>query len=462
MGPHVIVIPFPAQGQVTPMLKLAEILCLAGIRVTFLNSHHNHRRLLSSAAVGARLARRPGLHLRSIPDGVPEDHPRTADRMMELFDSFNAAARPAFRELLLLLASGGGDAPPVTCEAGLPVLLFRTSSASSFWAYCCIPDLIQRGEIPFQDEGDLDALLGSVPGTESFLRRRDLPSFCRAKVVGDAIMQYVKGLSEKAIRCRGLIFNTTELAEESILAHIRKQIPLVYTIGPIHKLLKAVESTPATCTAEGGGGRGWVSSSNSSSLWKEDRASVEWLDGRPPASVVYVSFGSVTVLTKEQFYEFWHGLVGSGYDFLWVLRPGLVVGDAGDLRQGMMAALPVGRKERAFLVEWAPQEEVLAHPAVGCFLTHSGWNSTLESICAGVPMVCWPYFADQQINSRFDTCDRTLVERAVREVMEGESSTKMREAAAAMAMTTREAFAEGGSSHSSLERIIRDIKSMSS
>lgn len=165
MGPHVIVIPFPAQGQVTPMLKLAEILCLAGIRVTFLNSHHNHRRLLSSAAVEARLARRPGLHLRSIPDGVPEDHPRTADHMMELFDSFNAAARPAFRELLLLLASGGGDAPPVTCvladglldfpvdvaeEAGLPVLLFRTSSASSFWAYCCIPDLIKRGEIPFR------------------------------------------------------------------------------------------------------------------------------------------------------------------------------------------------------------------------------------------------------------------------------------------------------------------------
>lgn len=320
----------------------------------------------------------------------------------------------------------------------------------------------------------MDALLGSVPGTESFLRRRDLPSFCRAEVVGDAIMQYVKGLSEKAIRCRGLIFNTTELAEESILAHIRKQIPLVYTIGPIHKLLKAAESTPATCAAEGGGSGGRISSFNSSSLWKEDRACMEWLDGRPPASVVYVSFGSVTVLTKEQLYEFWHGLVASGYHFLWVLRPGLVVGDAGDLPGEMMAALPGGSKERAFLVEWAPQEEVLAHPAVGCFLTHSGWNSTLESICAGVPMVCWPYFADQQINSRFvsevwgigvdmkDTCDRALVDRALREVMAGEGSTKMREAAAAMAATTREAFAEGGSSHASLEKLIRDIKSMSS
>ena len=60
-----------------------------------------------------------------------------------------------------------------------------------------------------------------------------------------------------------------------------------------------------------------------------------------------------------------------------------------------------GTKERGFMVGWAPQEKVLAHPAIGGFMTHSGWNSTLENIVAGVPMICWPLFADQHINSRF-------------------------------------------------------------
>ena len=92
--------------------------------------------------------------------------------------------------------------------------------------------------------------------------------------------------------------------------------------------------------------------------------------------------------------------------------------------------LEIGTKERQFLAEWAPQEEVLAHTAMGGFLTHSGRNSTLESITEGVPMICWPLMTDQMVNSRCgseqwkigldmkDTCDRLIVEKMVMEVVD--------------------------------------------
>ncbi|XAR66221.1 7-deoxyloganetic acid glucosyltransferase [Bertholletia excelsa] len=125
------------------------------------------------------------------------------------------------------------------------------------------------------------------------------------------------------------------------------------------------------------------------------------------------------------------------------------------------------------MVGWAPQEKVLAHPAVGGFLTHSGWNSTLESIVAGVPMICWPYFADQQINSRFvevewklgldmkDSCDRVTVEKMIRDLMEVRAS-EFRRSANRMAEMARKAIGDGGSSSRNLDRLIKDIRLMSS
>ncbi|KAK3226256.1 hypothetical protein Dsin_006118 [Dipteronia sinensis] len=146
------------------------------------------------------------------------------------------------------------------------------------------------------------------------------------------------------------------------------------------------------------------------------------LDSQPSSSVIYDSLGSIVNASRDQMLEFWHGLVNSGKPFLWVIRPDLIVGESGiDSME-----LDMVTKERGFIVSWAPQEEVLTHPAVGGFLTHNGWNSTLESISAGVPMICWPQIADQQVNSmcvsdiwkiRFDmkdTCDRSTVEKLVR------------------------------------------------
>ncbi|KAM0008979.1 putative 7-deoxyloganetin glucosyltransferase [Helianthus debilis subsp. tardiflorus] len=101
-------------------------------------------------------------------------------------------------------------------------------------------------------------------------------------------------------------------------------------------------------------------------------------------------------MTVEQLIEIWYGVVNSGKPFLWVRRPGSIT-SAYDESQ-VPTELLEHTKEIGCIVEWAPQEDVLAHPAIGGFLTHSGWNSTMESILEGVPMVCWPYFGDQQTN----------------------------------------------------------------
>ncbi|VAI91572.1 unnamed protein product [Triticum turgidum subsp. durum] len=189
-----------------------------------------------------------------------------------------------------------------------------------------------------------------------------------------------------------------------------------------------------------------------------------WLDGHGDRSVVYVSLGSLAVISHEQFTEFLAGLVATGYAFLWVLRPDMVKTTSSVLREAVKEA---GSKAR--VVEWAPQRGVLRHRAVGCFLTHGGWNSTLEAAAEGVPMVCWPFFADQQINSRFvgavwrtgldmkDLCDRAIVEGKVREAME---SGELRGRAHAMAQQLKLDVAVGGSSSCDLERLVGFIREL--
>jgi UDP:flavonoid glycosyltransferase YjiC (YdhE family) len=130
-------------------------------------------------------------------------------------------------------------------------------------------------------------------------------------------------------------------------------------------------------------------------------------------------------------------------------------------------------EEQGRIISWAPQQKVLGHRVIGCFLTHSGWNSTLESIIEGVPMLCWPFFLDQKKNSRFvseiwkigldmkDIPNREVVEKMVREMMEGELAARLRRSAQDMANAVKESIAEGGSSFREFQRLVDDIKSMS-
>lgn len=306
----------------------------------------------------------------------------------------------------------------------------------------------------------MDRLITKVPGMETFLRCRDLPSFCRVSDLTDPILLLVMNETRKSPRAQALILNTFEDLEAPILSHIRTHCPKTYTIGPLHQHLKAKLGINTQDSHQ-----------SSNSLWEVDRSCMSWLDSQPLQSVLYVSFGSIAVITKEQLMEFWYGLVNSKKRFLWVIRPDSVTENGGDLEK-IPVELEDGTKERGCMVGWAPQEEVLAHKAVGGFLTHSGWNSTLESIVAGVPMICWSYFADQQVNSRFvsevwkigldmkDVCDRKIVEKMVNDLMVERREEFVR-STASMAELAKKSVSEGGSSYCNLNRLIEDIMSMS-
>ncbi|XP_058099480.1 7-deoxyloganetic acid glucosyl transferase-like [Magnolia sinica] len=125
--PHVLVFPFPIQGHINSMVKLANLLCIAGIHVTFLNTDHIHHLLLRSNS--NLLARRPGLRFHSISDGLPPDHPRSAVKFMELYDSLRSVTKPLLRAML-----AGSCGPPesddkVTCIVADGILSFAIDVA---------------------------------------------------------------------------------------------------------------------------------------------------------------------------------------------------------------------------------------------------------------------------------------------------------------------------------------------
>ncbi|EPS60746.1 hypothetical protein M569_14056, partial [Genlisea aurea] len=444
LPPHVLVFPLPLQGHVNSMLKLSELLCLAGIHVTLLLSKFSSSRLRRHSDVESRFSRYSGFRIAVFDDGLPEDNPRVGESTIDLLSSILRVGETELRKVLEAtdsLSDGGARrrvsffvidgvlsfAMPVAEELGIPVVYFRTISACSFWCYFCSSELIAAGELPLrgEDEGkyeywrnpNLDLPVTSIPGMEAILRRRDLPSFLRVTDPNDSVLQIMAAETRKTALSAGLILNTFEDLEGPIMDEIRKRIPNVFSIGPLHTHLKSHLDPQSSSLA-------------SSSFLREDRTSIDWLNSQPPKSVIYVSFGSLTQLTEEEHLEFWYGLVNSGHMFLWVMRPDSIAGSDNRHRNAAIPKeLEEGTKQRGYLVEWVPQMEVLAHPSVGAFFTHGGWNSTLESICAGVPMICWPYFADQQTNSRFvshewkvgfdmkDSCDRVVVEEMVREVM---------------------------------------------
>ncbi|KAL2349005.1 hypothetical protein Fmac_003005 [Flemingia macrophylla] len=463
-GAHVVIFPLPLPAHVGSMLKLAELLVLEGIHVTFLITESNHKRLLRFGDIEALSACYPTFHLKVISDGYDEgDHPGSGDRVGEIIPSITHHAKPFLREILV------SAIPKVTCiiqdgifgelstafaaQLRIPLIHFRTISACCFWAFFCVPDLLHKNQLPIRGDDDMDRVISNMPGMENLLRCRDLPSFCRPSEISFLDSAVLR--TRQSLEADVLILNTMEDLEGPVLSQIRLRFPKVYAVGPLHHHLNLRKASDHNIPKF------------RNSLFQVDKSCMAWLDAQPQGSVIYVSFGTSTVVKRQDLMEIWHGLVNSNKRFLWVIRPEIMPGK--DNHDRIPAEVEEGTKERGFIVGWAPQEEVLAHKAIGGFMTHSGWNSTLDSVVAGVPMICWPYFADQQINSRFvaevwklgldmkDVCDRKVVENMVNDLLVHRKEKFMR-SAQEMAMLAHKSVSPGGSSYHSLQDLIRYIK----
>ncbi|KAF4373717.1 hypothetical protein G4B88_030060 [Cannabis sativa] len=470
--PHAVFIPYPAQGHITPLMKLAKLLHQKGFHITFVNNHFNHNRLLKSRGPNS-LDGLPGFRFESIPDGIPptDNKADATQDIPALCESTEKNCLEPFRKLLLKLNDTTSVDPPVSCvvsdaamsftvkagdEFGIPVALFWTISACGLLGYTQYENLVNKGFTPFKDEssftnGYMDTLIDWIPAMND-IRLKDLPSFIRTTNPNEFMVKYIIRLIKATSTGTALILNTFDSLEHNVLEALSSIFTCpIYTIGPLHLLVKKTQ--PKTL------------SSIASNLWIEEFECLQWLDSKDSKSVVYVNFGSITAMSSEQLIEFAWGLANSKKPFVWIIRPDLVEGDSAVLPSEFVEET----RERSLISNWCPQEEVMNHPAIGGFLTHCGWNSTLESLSAGVPTICWPFFAEQQTNCKF-LCDvwgsgmeinanvqRDDVEKLVRELMDGEKGHEMRNKAMEWKKKAHEATELGGSSLVNLDNIIKEV-----
>lgn len=124
---------------------------------------------------------------------------------------------------------------------------------------------------------------------------------------------------------------------------------------------------------------------------------IEWLNSKPKSSVVYVSFGSLSVLSKTHKEEMARALLDCGHSFLWVMRPPR---EGEDVKEEGELSCREELEQKGKIVPWCSQMQVLTHPSLGCFISHCGWNSTLESLVSGVPIIAFPQWMDQGTNAK--------------------------------------------------------------
>ncbi|KAL8129232.1 hypothetical protein V2J09_018387 [Rumex salicifolius] len=385
---HVLIVSYPAQGQINPVLRLAKRLTsTGGFLVTF----------STVAAAGQKIIEANDItvdHLYPVGDGFLR------------FDFFDSCA----------------------------------SFLTFYYHYNQL--------VPFPTEEDpySDVEIPTLP----LLKWDELHSFLHPAYPFPCVTKTWLHEFRNLNKSFCIIIDTFDELENDIIDFTTKLCPAIKPVGPLFRDPIAPNSTKLL----------------GADPHKADSDCLDWLDSKPPRSVVYVCFGSIAHIKQEQVDEMAHGILNTGAPFLWVMRPT----EPGSFLKAHALPEEVGPDD-GMVVEYSPQERVLAHPSLACFVTHCGWNSTVEALASGVPMVAFPQWGDQLTDAKFlvdvlgvavrmgrgehedKVVSREEVERCIREATVGPKAGEMRR----KAMTWKDkAYQIGGSSNKNLHGFVEE------
>ncbi|KAI5020057.1 hypothetical protein ZWY2020_044945 [Hordeum vulgare] len=426
--PHVLLVSCPLQGHVNPLLRLGRRLAARGILVTFTTLRH----------AGLRATHRDGVSFELY---QLRDHDGDQMNPEDMLRHVVAEGPAALADLVRRQADAGR---PVTCvvnttfvpwaldvarELGLPCATLWNQSCAVLSLY----HHFYNDDASFPSAAD-DAPV-ALPGLPP-MSLEELPLMVRPEFAhnlwGQMLQAQLLEVQGKQAPSSWVLVNTFYELERDAVDALRACAVAATPVGPL------LDDEPAVAD--------------------DDGCVMAWLDEQPPRSVVYVAFGSLVDIGRGETAALAEGLAGTGRPFLWVVRDDLL-----RLPEPILAAC---RGDTGRIVPWCPQWRVLRHGAVGCFVTHCGWNSVTEALAAGVPVVAYPWWSDQFTNAKFlveeygvgvrlpAPVTQDALRACVQEVMSGPEAEAIRTRATAWKEEAAVAVADGGSSGRSLEAFV--------
>eukprot|EP01018_Ginkgo_biloba_P020564 Gb_34095 [translate_table: standard] len=416
--PHVVMLPLMAQGHIIPFFELAKLLAKrASFIITIVNSPSNVRRLetmvasvLKAEAIDIRLEELPfPKGIQGVPAGVENTDSLPYNLMFKLVQACERLEKP-FEQLLQRLSDKHGRRPvciisdmffgwtlDVANRLGIPRVTFNTIGA---FATCVYYSLWMY--LPHKPTDSDTFALPDLPDVS--FHKSQIPLSLKLTDDRDPWHLFLKRQIPRNLQSWATLVNTFDALERKFVDQMQASTcGRVWSVGPV--LPKAVVREPSTT---GKTPETMCSTPRGKPSGLSESECLQWLDSHPPSSILYVSFGTQVTISTAQMEALALGLEASRQPFIWAVRPPVEIAQLsinGALNSSDF--LPAGFEERmkeskqGLLIRgWAPQLFILSHSSTGGFLSHCGWNSILESLSNGVPIIGWPIAAEQFYNSK--------------------------------------------------------------
>ncbi|GLJ28397.1 hypothetical protein SUGI_0558860 [Cryptomeria japonica] len=463
--PHVVVFPYPSQGHMNPLMEFAKRLVCKNLHVTFITTERIRERMIKAQdGVAAEVTTvLKDIRIETISDGRSPDCEATEDIDM-IVDLLRKVGGLTFEQLIERLNSEGNKVSCIVYDSllnwvrdiankfNIPSAFFSTQSCAVHSIYYHF----YAGMVKENDEAENGRGIIAIPGLPQ-LCQSDLSSFLQPSNKYEPVLRMVLNqfsTISKATWILGNSFNELEMAEiQSIDSLIQ-----IRTIGPLVPSAFLDGNNPQDQDV-------------GTHLWKA-ASCIDWLSTKKASPVVYVSFGSVAVLSKEKIIEIALGLKASQHSFLWVIRPEHSKEEENDIHD-FLQGFCEETMDQGLVVSWCPQIAVLNHPSMGMFLTHCGWNSTLESLSSGLPVLTFSQWSDQMTNSKYieevwrtgirlnkerhGLVGRDEVEKSIKTIMEGERGVDLRKNALQWKTLAKKAMVKGGSSDQNIDLFVHEV-----